>query len=403
MKPMIQFAIDFATYVAKGSTKFYAWVLCLCFFIFLMIIASYKQMTTGMIVTNLNDQVSWGIYMENLVFLVGVAAAAVPVVFPSYVYKHKKMKEVVVLGEMLAVTAVFMCILFVIHHMGQPFRVWHIIPVIGILNVPNSMLAWDVMVLNGYITLNAVAAFYYLYKKYSGGEINKYFYMPLVYVSIVWAISIHTVTALMLSTMPARPMWFHSIMPFKFIATAFAAGPALIIIVFLVIRNHTEMKISDEVFNLLSQFVAWFIGITLFLMLSEVVTELYPSTEHSNSLQYLMMGKHGLTGLVAWYWASVCLMVGGFLILIIPTLRKNQAFFLPVACLMVFFGVYIEKGMGLILPGFIPSPIGEYAEYTPSVIEIMNSTGSWALGILLYTVLAKGSIGVLLGKVKYNR
>jgi molybdopterin-containing oxidoreductase family membrane subunit len=296
-----------------------------------------------------------------------------------------------------------MCILVVVHHMGQPFRAWHLIPVIGILNWPNSMLAWDIIVLNVYLALNAIGAFYYLYKKYKGVGVNRFFYMPLVYISMVWAISIHTVTALLLSTMPARPMWFHTIMPFKFIATAFAAGPALIIIIFLVIRNHTEMKIADEVFNLLSQFVTWFIGITLFLMLSEVVTELYPSTEHSNSLQYLMLGKHGLSGLVAWYWVSVCLMIGGFLILIIPTLRKNQAFFLPLACIMVFMGVYIEKGMGLILPGFIPSPIGEYAEYTPSVIEMMNSTGSWALGFLLYTVLAKGSIGVLLGKVKYNR
>ncbi|MCP3678007.1 MAG: polysulfide reductase NrfD [Deltaproteobacteria bacterium] len=403
MKPMIQFAIDFATYVAKGSAKFYVWVLCLSFFVLMMFYASFRQMTEGMIVTNLNDQVSWGLYMENLVFLVGVAAGAVTVLFPAYAYNHKKMKEVVVLGEMLAVAAVFMCTLFVIHHMGQPFRVWHIIPVIGILNWPNSMLAWDIIVLNGYLALNAIGAFYYLYKKYKGVGVNRFFYMPLVYVSMFWAISIHTVTALLLSTMPARPMWFHSIMPFKFIATAFAAGPAIIILIFLVIRNHTEMKISDEVFKLLSQFVTWFVGIALFLMLSEVVTELYPSTEHSNSLQYLMLGKHGLSGLVAWYWASVCLMIGGFIILLIPALRRNQAFFLPVACIMVFLGVYIEKGMGLILPGFIPSPIGEYAEYTPSVIEMLNSTGSWALGLLLYTVLAKGSIGVLLGKVKYNR
>ena len=138
----------------------------------MMVYASFRQMTEGMIVTNLNDQVSWGLYMENLVFLVGVAAGAVTVLFPAYAYNHKKMKEVVVLGEMLAVSAVFMCTLFVVHHMGQPFRVWHIIPVIGILNWPNSMLAWDVIVLNGYLTLNAVGAFYYLYKKYYGVGVN---------------------------------------------------------------------------------------------------------------------------------------------------------------------------------------------------------------------------------------
>jgi len=402
MKPMMQFAIDFASYVAKGSVKFYGWLLFLFFFSVPMFIGFYWQVTEGMIVTNLNDQVSWGIYMENLTFLVGVAAGAVTILFPAYAYKHKKMQEVVVLGEMLAVAAVFMCMLSVLFHMGRPDRLWHLIPGIGILNWPNSMLAWDMIVLNVYIVLNAVGAFYYLYKKYNGKGVNKVFYMPLVYVSMGWAISIHTVTAFLLGTMPARPMWFHSILPIKFIATAFAAGPAMIILIFLVIRNHTEMKIADEVINLLSQIVTWCIGITLFIMLSEVVTELYPATEHSNSLQYLIVGKHGLTGTVPWYWTSLVMMLLGFFILLIPTLRKNQSFFLPVACVMVFMGVYIEKGVGLILPGFIPTPIGEYAEYFPSFLEMRNSTGIWAMGLLLYTVLAKGAIGVLLGKIKYK-
>ena len=402
MKPMVQFVKDFSAYVAKGNAKYYGWLLFLFFFSVPMFVGFYWQVTQGMIVTNLNDQISWGIYMENLTFLVGVAAGAVTILFPAYAYNHKQMKEVVVLGELLAVAAVFMCMLSVLFHMGRPDRLWHLIPGIGILNWPNSMLAWDMIVLNVYIALNAVGAFYYLYKKYSGEPVNKVFYMPLVYISMGWAISIHTVTAFLLGTMPARPMWFHSIMPIKFIATAFAAGPAMIILIFLVIRNHTTFKIADEVINLLAQIVTWCVGITLFLMLSEVVTEFYPATEHSNSLQYLIFGKHGLTGTVPWYWTSVIMMVLGFFILLIPTLRKNQPFFLPIACVLVFMGVYIDKGVGLILPGFIPTPIGEYAEYFPSFLEIRNSTGIWALGLLLYTVLAKGAIGVLRGEVKYR-
>lgn len=402
MHESISFAIDFVTYALKGGRKYYTWLAFLGFFILLMFYGAYRQLTEGMIVTNLNDQVSWGIYMSNVVFLVGVAAAAVTVVFPSYVYHHKQLKEVVVIGEMLAIAAVTMVIFFVMSHMGRPDRLWHIIPVIGIFNWPNSMLAWDVMVLNGYLALNAIGGFYYMYKRYTGQEVNTTFYKPLVYISIVWALSIHTVTAFLINTMPSRPMWAHSIMPIKFITTAFAAGPSMIIIIFLIIRNNTKLNIHDHAINLLSQIVTWCLGIALFLSMSEIVTEVYPGTEHGYSLMYLMFGSEGLTALVMWYWASVILMVSGFIILLNPRMRKDTKFYLPLACVLTFAGIWIDKGMGLVLPGFIPSPIGEYAEYMPSYIEIINTLGNWAAGLFLFTLLAKGAVGVLTGEVRHS-
>lgn len=400
MRHKIQFAIDFVTYAVRGGPKFYLWMLSLGFFILLMSYGAFRQFTEGMIVTNYNDQVSWGLYEAQFVFLVGVAAAAVTVVFPSYVYHHKKLKEIVVLGEMLAIAAVFMVIIFIMFHMGRPDRLWHLLPVIGIFNWPNSMLTWDVLVLNGYLGLNAVCGFYYLYKRYSGQEVNKSFYMPLVYISIVWALSIHTVTAFLINTMPSRPMWFHSMMPIKFITTAFAAGPSMIIIAFLIIRKNTKLKIADEAIELLAQIVTWCLGIAIFLTIAEVVTELYPSTEHSFSLKYLMFGMHGLTGLVAWYWSSIVLMISAFILLLTPRFRKDHRFFLPLACAMTFAGIWIDKGMGLVVPAFIPTPIGELSEYTPSWIEIINSLGGWASGLFLFTLLVKGAVGVLLGDLK---
>ena len=294
MKRFFQFVFDFIRAGFTGGLLFWGWMLFLSFFIMLWGYGEYVQLRDGMIVTGLTDQVTWGMYLANFVFMVGVAAAAVTVVFPAYVYKHHDLHKVVVLGEMLAIAAVVMCLLFVIAHMGRPDRLWHIFPGIGIFNWPNAMLTWDVLVLSGYLLLNIIGGFYYLYKKYTGEEVNKFFYLSVVYIAIVWALSIHTVTAFLINTMPARPMWFHSMMPIKFITTAFAAGPSLIIIVFLLVRRFTPMKIADEAFHMLSQIVVWCLGIALFLTLSEIVTELYPSTEHSMGLQYLMFGHHGL-------------------------------------------------------------------------------------------------------------
>ncbi|MEW8027157.1 MAG: sulfate reduction electron transfer complex DsrMKJOP subunit DsrP [Candidatus Thiodiazotropha sp.] len=401
MMRFLQFVVDFLRAGFTGGILFWAWMLFLAFFIMLWGYGEYVQIASGMIVTNLNDQVSWGFYLANFVFMVGVAAAAVTVVFPAYVYKHKELHRIVVLGEMLAIAAVVMCLLFVIAHMGRPDRLWHILPVIGIFNWPHAMLTWDVIVLSGYLLLNIIGGFYYLYKKYAGTEVNKAFYLPIVYVAIVWALSIHTVTAFLINTMPARPMWFHSMMPIKFITTAFAAGPSLIIIVFLLVRRFTPMKIADEAFHLLSQIVVWCLGIALFLTMSEIVTELYPATEHSLGLQYLMFGHNGLNSLVPYFWTALSLMVVSFILLLIPKVRKNLNI-LPFVCVAAFIGIWVEKGMGLMLPGVIPTPIGEFAEYTPSHIELMVVGGVWAIGFFLLTFMLKGAVAVLLGEVRYQ-
>ncbi|MEJ1298175.1 MAG: NrfD/PsrC family molybdoenzyme membrane anchor subunit [Candidatus Sedimenticola sp. (ex Thyasira tokunagai)] len=401
MKRFLQFAIDFIRAGFTGGLMFWAWMLFLSFFIMLWGYGEFVQIRDGMIVTNLTDQVSWGLYLANFVFMVGVAAAAVTVVFPAYVYKHHELHKIVVLGEMLAIAAVIMCLLFVTAHMGRPDRIWHIIPVIGIYNWPNAMLTWDVLVLTGYLILNLVGGFYFLFKKYTDQPLNKSFYIPLIFIAIVWALSIHTVTAFLINTMPARPMWHHSIMPIKFITTAFAAGPSLIIIVFMLVRKFTPLKIADEAFHMLSQIVTWCLGIALFLVLSEIVTELYPSTEHTAGLKYLMFGHNGLNMLVPFFWTAIALMVGSFILLLIPRIRKNMTI-LPFLCVGVFVGIWIDKGMGLMLPGVIPTPIGEFAEYSPSMIEMMIILGVWAIGLFILTVLIKGAVGVLLGDVSYG-
>ncbi|MDP1651314.1 MAG: NrfD/PsrC family molybdoenzyme membrane anchor subunit [Rhodocyclaceae bacterium] len=398
---LISFASDYTRYVLKGGRKFHVWMGFLAVLIAYALYGFYLQNTEGQVVTGLTSQIHDGLYLANLVFLVGVAAGAVTIVFPAYVLHHKAMHEVTVLGEMLAIAAVIMVMLFVFAHMGRPDRLWHMLPFIGIYNMPGSMLAWDVLVLNGYLLLNFICAFYYLYAKYTGGEVNKKFFMPLVYISIVWALSIHTVTAFMIATMPARPMWFHSMMPIRFIMTAFAAGPCLIILVFLIIRKNTRMWIQDEAINLLSTIVTWCLGIALFLTMSEVVVELYARTEHANSLYYLMFGLHGLTGLVPWFWSALAFMLIAFVMFLVPGIRTNYKL-LPIACVLGFTGIWIEKGMGLIVPGFIPTPIGEVTEYYPTMIEVGVTLGNWAAGFFILTILLKGAIGILLGEVKYG-
>ena len=402
LRKIIKFKLDCLKYLLRGSSGYYGWIFILSFFTLLMFYTEGTQIMEGMIVTGLSDQVTWGIYVANFVFLVGMAASGVTVVFPAYVYKHKGLHDVVPLGESLAIASVVMCNLFILSHIGRPEMGWHMLPVVGIFNFPGAMLAWDVIVLTGYLVLNLIALFYMLYKRYLGEVPNKAIYMPVVYLSIFWALSIHTVTAFLFSTLPARPYWHHSILPVKFVATAFAAGAGTIILSFLVIRKVTDFKIDDSAIDLLSQVVVWTLGLGLFLFISEVVTELYAGTEHSYGLQYLIYGKHGFSGQVPWFWVSTVLMVGAFLILMTPKLRRDHSLFLPLACVMAGIGIWIEKGLNFVLPGMTPTPIGEFVEYTPSWYEIITSIGHWALGLIIFTLLAKISIGILSGKIRYD-
>ncbi len=400
MQKLFRFATDYVGYILKGGVRFYAWMGTLALFIAGMLYVFYLQNTEGLIVTGMTSQIHEGLYFSNLVFLVGVAAGAVTIVFPAYVYHHEGMHKVSVLGEMLAITAVIMVMMFVFAHMGRPDRLWHMIPPWGIYSL-SSMLGWDVLVLTGYLILNFVCGFYYLWCKYTGNPINKKWFIPLVFIAIVWALSIHTVTAFLIATMPARPMWAHTVMPIRFIATAFAAGPALIIIIFLIIRKTTRFWIDDSAIKLLTTIVTWCLGIALFLTLSEIVIELYARTEHANGLYYLMFGLHGLTGLVPWFWSSLVLMVCAFVMFFMPSFR-NDFDKLRIPCAMAFAGIWIEKGMGLIVPGYIPSPIGEVTEYHPSFVEWLMVLGIWAFGFFILTILLKGAIGILLGEVKFG-
>jgi Ni/Fe-hydrogenase subunit HybB-like protein len=400
MDKLKRFAVDYVSYVVKGSPAFYAWIAFLCVLVLALLYGTFLHATEGLHYTGLTDQVHDGLYLANFVFLVGIAAGAVTIVFPAYVYHHKALHAVAVLGEMLAISAVLMCMLFIVSHMGRPDRLWHMLPIIGIYNIPNSMLAWDTLVLIGYLFLNFIGGFYYLYKKYTGEPLNNTFYLPLIYVSIVWALSIHTVTAFLLNTMPSRPMWHHSMMPIRFISTAFAAGPSLIILIFMIVRSRTKLWIENSAIDQLATIITYCLGLSLFLTLSEVVTDLYANTEHALGLNYLMFGMHGFNDLVPWFWGSLAAIITAFAILLTPYWRDNYRL-LAFACILAFCGIWIEKGMGLLVPGFIPTPIGEFTQYFPTTLEVLVTLGNWAVGLLVLTVLLKGAIGIQLGDIAY--
>jgi molybdopterin-containing oxidoreductase family membrane subunit len=384
-----------------GNRTYYLWVAFLSFFILLGISAYIDQLNRGLITTAMRDQVSWGLYISNFTFLVGVAAAAVLLVVPAYLYNFKPIKEIVLFGELLAVTAITMCVFFILVDMGQPMRVWHILPFIGAMHFPASLLAWDVVVLNGYLAINAIIAFYVLYRLSIGKEYSMSVIGPLIILSIPWAVSIHTVTAFLYNGLSSRPFWNASILAPRFLASAFCSGPAIMLVLFQIIRKLSEVEIDNKAIFKIAELIAYAMGINLFLLGAEAFKEFYSGAVDSYSIQYLYFGLHGKASLVPWMWSATLFNITAFFLFLFPKTRENFLT-LNLGCVLIIMGVYIEKGMGLVVPGFVPDTLGEIYEYSPSTSEIIVTMGIWAAGALLYTLLLKFAVPIYTGKLRFE-
>ncbi|AXT55189.1 polysulfide reductase [Aquimarina sp. AD1] len=387
--------------ITRGSIKYLIWM---GFLTFVMLVGMYCysiQLEEGLVVTGMNDRVSWGLYISNFTFLVGVAAAAVMLVMPTYVLHDIDFKQAVLIGEGLAVAALIMCLAFVVADMGGPSVLWHMIPGIGVFNFPASMLTWDVIVLNGYLFINITIPFYILFKHYQGKDANPKVYVPGAILSVFWAVGIHLITAFLYQGLQARPFWNNALLGPRFLASAFAAGPALIILVLAMIRNFTEFKIEDKTIKKIAKIVTVAAQINLIMLVSELFKEFYSPTHHSESAVYLFFGLEGKTALLPWIWTAIPLNVLATVLLTFGKLRNNFKV-LYFCCFILFLAIWIEKGFGLIVPGFIPGPYGKIAEYTPSGIEIGVTLGIWALGAFVFTILAKTAIGIETGKLRFK-
>ncbi len=372
-----------------GSRTYWGWIVFLLAITGAGFLFYLQQFATGLGITGMSRDVSWGFYISQFTFLVGVAASGVMVVLPYYLHNYKAFGKITILGEFLAIPAVIMCMLFIFVDMGQPLRVLNVL----LHPTPNSVMFYDMMVLSGYLFLNILVGWTVLHAEKKGIAPPKWI-KPFIYISIAWAPSIHTVTAFLYAGLPGRHFWLSAIMAARFLASAFASGPALLILLCLIVRKFTKFDPGKEAIQALGKIVTYFMITNVFFLGLEFFTAFYSGIPgHTHPFVYLYAGLDGYNKLVPLMWLSSILAVVSLVLLLFPQLRKNETT-LAVASICVFLSLWIDKGFGLIVGGFVPNPFEKITEYWPTAAEATISLAVWAVGALILTVLYKIAVSI---------
>jgi molybdopterin-containing oxidoreductase family membrane subunit len=372
-----------------GTKRYYGLLAILAGLFSLGFLFYLKQLNVGLSITGMGRDVSWGFYISQFTYLVGVAASAVMVVLPYYLHNYKAFGRVTILGEFLAVAAVSMCVTFVLVDMGRPDRVFNVFK----YPTPGSVMFWDIIVLNGYLVLNILIGWNVL-------ECERHSIAPpkwvkfLSYVSIPWAVSIHTVTAFLYAGLPGRGYWLTAILAPRFLSSAFAAGPALLILLCLLVRKYSKFDPGKEQIQTLAKVVTYATLINVFFFFCEVFTVFYSQLpDHMAHFQYLFFGLDGKGQLVPLMWFSIVGMTLAGLFLVNPKFRKNECT-LAALCGLVIITTWLDKGLGLMTGGFVPNPMEQVVEYWPTAPEAIISLGVWAMGFLVLTLLYKVAVSI---------
>ena len=372
-----------------GRRRYWVWVGCVLLVIGVGFHFYLRQLSYGLGITGMSRNISWGLYIGQFTFLVGVAASAVMVVLPYYLHDRKEFGRMTILGEFLAVSAVTMCMLFIFVDMGQPMRVLNVI----LYPHPGSLMFWDMISLGGYLLLNAIITFVML-SAHRQETAPPRWIKPVILLSIPWAISIHTVTAFLYCGIPGRMFWRTAVLAPRFLASAFASGPALLILLSLLIRKVMGYDVGKKAIGTLAVVVTYAMVINVFLLLMELFTAFYRRVpELTDHFKAMYLGTVGPSSALVWGRLSLVLMFVSLVLLLVPAMRHNEKV-LAVTCGMVFGSLWIDKGICMVICGFLPSPFGAMTRYVPTVPEMTITLGIWGVGALLATVFYKIAVAV---------
>lgn len=383
----------------------------------------------GMVYTALDDWVAWGLYISFFVFWVGVAAAGVLFGVAAYVFRDKGFMRLAPLAEVQAVAALIVALLLVLVDVGRPIRTIQLLalPIVAQLQFPNpqSIFDYDFTVLNGYLVVNLIGIliavhWYRRGPKYAPPKWLMYLFMLI---AAPLAIGIHTVTGFISQPLTARPIWNAPLLAPRYVATALAAGPAMLLIVSVIAEKfYKKFKVPNYVYEktLIAATAAMIVG--LYFTLSEAQELFWYTTEPHKRAQAIGIfnfavmpfcalmkpilkdfavffsgtnfngcswGYPGMEylALMNFFW----IVVGSLAVILtifVPRLRKTRKGVVFLSALIIL-AVVGEKTLPIVIPGYTPDVLGKLAIYYPTPMEWALTVAAHAAGMMVYMLLAR--------------
>jgi len=313
------------------------------------LVAWIFQLQQGLVLTNMRNSYTWGLYIAGLAFFVGNAAGGLVLSSLIYLFGVEHLKPFAKIGALTAFANVSAAMISVLPDLGRPDRIYNLFlhPKIS------SPLIWDVAVLSLYALLCLVYLYLLMLPDLKGPwarvalkvknprEFSQKVAKALAPFSLVAAVGIHVITAWIFATQGARDWWHTGVLAPDFVAAALASGTAVVLIVSLVAYGLKEEY--RRAYRTMTLIIAGALFVHLFLMYNDIVIHAwYGSAEHLDTLSILFRDY-----LFAHLFEVVAPLAA--VILLLSERVRNHAGAMISSCCLLLAGILVHRF--LLMPG----------------------------------------------------
>ncbi|OLN29592.1 NrfD/PsrC family molybdoenzyme membrane anchor subunit [Desulfosporosinus metallidurans] len=332
--------------------------------ILISLVAWGYQLYNGLIVTDMRNPFSWGLYIATFAFFVGVAAGGLIVSSSVYLFNIEKLKPFTRIASLSAFASILGAGAMIFPDMGRVERVWKIFV------HPNfrSPLVWDVIVITAYLIITFLSVYVQLlpdWKKEGRGFFNgwtktrsqenvdalsKKWSKRVALVGLPVAILIHTVTALIFATQASRGWWNTAALPPDFVSVAVASGTALVLVISLFAVGKEQFKQSSEAFQTMALIVAGALVVHFFFVSVDLIVHGWWGKPEATETLSLVFGRYGFV------YATEILLPAFTMIFFFTEKGRSSYKALMIGSVLLFIGVFAHRLM-LMFPAFNAIPL----------------------------------------------
>jgi len=396
----------------RGSRGLSLWIGALVVLILIGLGVWIYQLSQGLQITHMRDNVIWGLYIISFMFFVGLSAGGLIVASAGRLFDVKQFTPIVRLAVVEATVCIATAALLIIPDLGNPQRILNLFIHAHWL----SPMIWDVTVILIYLVLSLL--YLWLYTRRDLAERGSWMALGtkdtsdgarahdhhltyiLAWIALPAAVLVHSITAWIFGLQISRGFWYSAIMPPLFISSALVSGLALVTILALVVRRTGRVSFGDDLTTFLGGLLAVFLAVEAFLMLSEVLAGYYPGIP-TDAVHQLFSGRYAPGFAIE----IVVGIVIPFVLLAVAAWRRRPQV-VVVASVLALIGIFVHRanliviGLGkdpIALPPGTPlgtplangSSFAPSSVYFPSIWEFLIVLGIVALCALLFTLAVR--------------